>query len=133
DFGEVDYATPPKDDSEEAAGPPNQDEKDPWQDGPMQSLMDIEKLPDYPRYAARLGLEGRFQDNATRLQHLNVDRKSPRLNSRRGHDALPISDFDEVAYATPPNDDTEEAAGPPNQDEKDPWQDAPMQSLMDIE
>lgn len=82
DFGEVDYATPPKDESEEAAAPPNQGEEDPWQDGPMQSLMDIEKLPDYPRYAARLGLEGRFQDNATRLQHLNFYALAEMIHNR---------------------------------------------------
>lgn len=39
--------------------------------GPMQSLMEVERLPGYAQYAARLGLEGQFKDNRTRLHKLN--------------------------------------------------------------
>lgn len=82
DFGDVDYATPPKDEDDSTASADAPTTADLWQDGPMQSLMDIEKLPDYPRYAARLGLEGRFQDNVDRLQHLNYYALAEMIHNR---------------------------------------------------
>lgn len=82
DFGEADYATPPKDQGDSAANSGAQATADPWQGGPMQSLMDIGKHPEYPRYAARLGLEGRFQDNAGRLQHINFYALAEMIHNR---------------------------------------------------
>lgn len=46
-------------------------EKGVYTPGPMQSLLEVERLPGYEQYAARLGLEGQFKDNRTRLHKLN--------------------------------------------------------------
>ena len=69
DFGEVDYATPPKDESQTANA--TDVEEKPYIDGPMQSLIEFEQIPGYERYAARLGLEGEFEDNYDRLDKIN--------------------------------------------------------------